>query len=90
MPLTDAARGARVQAMLAQRIPAEPIREAMHRGGRSPASLSMTLNRAYFYGQRLGYYTLGAADRLCTEMGLHPVEVYGDEWWGFGRPDGDS
>lgn len=60
-----------------------PLRAVADRKRRTPAdwaaAAGMTRNTLYkrLY-EPLGWYT---ADRLAIALGLHPCEVWGDEWW---------
>lgn len=70
-------------------LPAEPLLTAIRaRGGvRACVGRDYALERAYSRARQIGQVTPWAADRLAVRvLGLHPVAVWGEVWWGVPLP----
>ena len=62
-------------------FPFEPVEAARIRNGLAMTSLPENVQRIWYRARAEGALTLAAADIICTGMGLHPWEVFGDYWW---------
>lgn len=78
-------------------LPVEPIVRVVEErggfaavvpGGVATASDAGAIRRSYLRAKQAGTITDALADRLCVELlGLHPCEVYGEQWWQLDAPD---
>lgn len=68
-------------------LPAAPLLAAFARAAKE-TSITKLLggartadNRAFYVARRSGQVTIPAADRLANRVGLHPAEIWGEQWW---------
>lgn len=61
------------------RLPIEPLERECHRQGLSPHNVAKGLG-IHFREYKAEGLTWQAADRLACAVGMHPVNLWGDEW----------
>lgn len=80
------------------RISAKPILELLERNGltikgfgplyaRVTGAQPETGARMLWRAQQSGLISIDLADTACVAMGLHPVEVYGQDWFTYGAKE---
>ena len=71
-------------------FPFEPVEAARIRNGLDVKSLPQNVARIWYRARAEGCLTLQAADTICTGMGLHPWEVFGEYWFQIPFPGSES
>lgn len=74
------------------RLPFEPFARQVHLlvgSDAGPVALGWdhdsTQYRAWARAQRQGWMTEESADKLACHLGMHPAEIWGEQWWGLAR-----
>jgi hypothetical protein len=63
-----------------RRYPIEPVRERMASWRRAANAFPPSIQRAFYRAPKEGGLTEEMADRVATELGLHPSDLWPD--WG--------
>lgn len=64
-----------------ERLPVEPVLDALADRGQSIKSLGPALDRAVHRAQLDGGLTWLAADKVAVALGYHPGELWPIAWW---------